>query len=661
MQHYNQYEIYQNMDKFSEIAEKNIVISSSIIQKNKIEEEQRLKEKEELLQEMKNKMNNNNINNSTSQISHNNIPNYNQNFSNSNNPPLLNFSQISRVNNNINGSQIYNNYNYNNNIQNQNQSINQSQLSMSNMSVHSSQHLNPSQFPSLSNMSINSSQHYMGGNNISQINQTQIGLSLRQSKSQEINYNFPMVNQHIYNSGLINYNPPKETYNILSSKEIISKSNPLINNKLYLKIKEEQDKKNLLYKNKIIQMHGKTLTNYYEYSIEERDKHLDNLLEDMNYFGEIMKNEITKDKKLIANYYSINDALEFGHNKKKKTEYKNEYFVLALLANALKFQGCDVLIERDYAKKEDKINELNTTIQFLANGMYNFKKYIFYFDFGEENNYKLLTDLKEQNSLNKKLKLKLLYLFKLREKDIIMTNPNYAFSNTSPLHIIYSITSIIKQSKFNELSMMELLQLLKREQSFFNKIIDIKKNILLSGCKLNIYMLDSRGNNKDGGWGFNEIRGGAPYYPPNGWVGYGLRIADRYDNGDNSWIDYNNSKGEWSVAYHGIGSGLKGTQIFNSGLIMNSLIQGINQQFKNMKDLFHLGQTVGEGMIVTPKPEIMEQSCGIFDCYGKKYKIGFMSRVMPKKIRCPEGQDNYWIIQGTDNEIRPYRILIKEL
>ena len=377
MQHYNQYEIYQNMDKFSEIAEKNIVISSSIIQKNKIEEEQRLKEKEELLQEMKNKMNNNNINNSTSQISHNNIPNYNQNFSNSNNPPLLNFSQISRVNNNINGSQIYNNYNYNNNIQNQNQSINQSQLSMSNMSVHSSQHLNPSQFPSLSNMSINSSQHYMGGNNISQINQTQIGLSLRQSKSQEINYNFPMVNQHIYNSGLINYNPPKETYNILSSKEIISKSNPLINNKLYLKIKEEQDKKNLLYKNKIIQMHGKTLTNYYEYSIEERDKHLDNLLEDMNYFGEIMKNEITKDKKLIANYYSINDALEFGHNKKKKTEYKNEYFVLALLANALKFQGCDVLIERDYAKKEDKINELNTTIQFLANGMYNFKKYIF--------------------------------------------------------------------------------------------------------------------------------------------------------------------------------------------------------------------------------------------------------------------------------------------
>ena len=71
----------------------------------------------------------------------------------------------------------------------------------------------------------------------------------------------------------------------------------------------------------------------------------------------------------------------------------------------------------------------------------------------------------------------------------------------------------------------------------FSKIKSIEKNILLSGCKLNPFMLDSRGNNKDGGWGINEKRGGKPYYPPLGWIGYGLNVLDRFDYGDNTWLD----------------------------------------------------------------------------------------------------------------------------
>ena len=146
-------------------------------------------------------------------------------------------------------------------------------------------------------------------------------------------------------------------------------------------------------------------------------------------------------------------------------------------------------------------------------------------------------------------------VFNLKENDLILTNPLFA--------LYYSINAIIKQAKFNELSNDDLFKWLKKDPDLYN-INKIQKNILLSGCKLNPYMLDSRGNNKDGGWGYNEIRGGASYYPPNGWVGYGLRVGDRYDNGDNSWLDYNHSKGEWSVAYHGIGGGLKENQLFNS-------------------------------------------------------------------------------------------------
>ena len=220
-----------------------------------------------------------------------------------------------------------------------------------------------------------------------------------------------------------------------------------------------------------------------------------------------------------------------------------------------------------------------------------------------------------------------------------MTNPRYG---------PYSITAIIKQPIFKEYSKEDLLEKIINDPDYNNELLYlyIKKNILLSGCKLNQYMLEPRANNQRGGWGDNEIRGGKPYYPPHGWVGYGLNVADRFDNGDNAWLDYNHSKGEWSVAYIGIGEGLN---------------ENAKNDFKNHNDTFHIGQKVGEGVIITPKPKIMEKNCSIFDCCGIKYKIGFMTRVKPDKIRCPEGQDDYWIINGTDNEIRPYRILIKEL
>ena len=667
MKDYNQLVNITQSLNFSDIAEKKIIFTPEKIKENEIAKEKMLKEEEELILEMQKKMNSGNINSPISKNLQNNfnIPHYNNDSNiknNINNSPLFSSSELS--NSNIYESHIYNINNPSSLILSQSSQISNTSIYESHIhsiNIPNQQRLLQSSLISLSDMSINSSINYDGNANMnySQITQSPVEPILRHAKSQEINIDFTMMKSPLLKSDFVNNNLPKENNFNLSSKDLLLKSYSLNYNNLFSLIKGEQEKKNQSKKKNIIELHGIKLTNYYEYTIKEREKHLNDLLIDMNYFGEIMKNEIEKDKKIITNYYSIEAAMEL-ENTKKKYEYRNELSVLALLANALQFQGCDVLIEREYPKNKDKINELNTTVQFLASGMYNFIKFVFYFNFGEEKNYHLIIDLNQQNSLGNKLKKKLLHLFYLRENDIIITNPNISFTRNNPNYCLYSVTSIIKQSKFNELPIKKLLQILNSEPEFYNKIVDIKKKILLSGCKLNTYILDSRGNNKDGGWGFNEIRGGTPYYPPNGWVGYGLRIADRYDNGDNSWIDYNHSKGEWSVAYHGIGSGLQGNQISNSGLIMNNLIQGINQKFTNAKDLFNLNQKVGEGIIITPKPEIMEHSCGIFNFNGKHYKIGFMCRVMPKKIRCPEGQDDYWIIQGTDNEIRPYRILIKE-
>ena len=38
-----------------------------------------------------------------------------------------------------------------------------------------------------------------------------------------------------------------------------------------------------------------------------------------------------------------------------------------------------------------------------------------------------------------------------------------------------------------------------------------------------------------------------------------------------------------------------------------------------------------------------------------------MVRVKPKAIRCPKTMESYWIVNGTTDEIRPYRILYKEV
>ena len=85
------------------------------------------------------------------------------------------------------------------------------------------------------------------------------------------------------------------------------------------------------------------------------------------------------------------------------------------------------------------------------------------------------------------------------------------------------------------------------------------------------------------------------------------------------------------------------------------------QQFKDENDRYHPNQKVGEGVYMTPYPNIMEQFCNTYNIQGKKYKIGLMCRVMPDKIRCPTSTEDYWVINGTDNEVRPYRILIKEV
>ena len=466
--------------------------------------------------------------------------------------------------------------------------------------------------------------------------------SLLQTKiiNYPITYN-PIVNSKIvYPSNYRNVN----SSNLCVSYTFPSQYNKLTNDPRYLS-KSQSSKVVTEEKN------DDKISNTAEYSsFNQKENNLNQLIEDINSFGEITKKEIKKKYKENSNYYiSIQNAFNLGNQESENKKYKNGFFVLALLANALKCQGCLVAIEKE---NQENNKEFNPTLQYLINGIYNLKKYVFYFNFGENMNKKLLNKSNIQGNFNSVLEKKLMDLFLLKENDIIMANPK---GN----HKAYSITAVIKRTNFKEFTSSNLKKMFIYEPEF-NKIVTVKNNILLSGCILNPNMLESKANNNDEGWGHNEKRGGKVYYPPIGWVGYGLNIAGKYDNGDNSWIGYENSKGEWAIGYIGIGNKAMGSQLYDSeDIYMNSLL-GIKLQFKDYNDSFHPNEKVGEGIVVTPKPKRMEENCDIFDYNGKKYKIGFMARLNPTKIRCPEGQDDYWVINGKDTEIRPYRILIKE-
>ena len=583
-------------DDFSEYAEKNYIINSQTKNKYLLEKNNSLKEKGQLIDQMKQKLENNSSINSTKST-------YN-NSETSNNPayqPLDSTQKKIDIDNLPIEQTIF--------LQDPN--LNQTQMTSSlGMSSY------PSNYMTTANIAFNTN------NNISPIyGVNNIGIQ-----------NFPMA--HMYSM------PVNPNYSNIQNMV-------LNNNTTYSNYGTSQYSLNTkLIKSQIIEKHAIKFTDFYDYLPNETDQKINELLEDINYFGEITEKEIKEEKKLnTSKYISVHEALEIGKNS-IKNGYKNEFYVLALLAKSLSTQGCLVSIERNVPNDNEGKKEIFTTIQFLANGVYNFHKYIFSFNFGQQIDQILCNNVNERNNFNIKLKNKILLFFNLKENDVLLTNPTF---------FPYTITAIIKKSQYNE-NNLELLH--KSLNAEFNTKVDIKKKILLSGCKLNKYMLDYRGNNDDRGWGQNQMRGGVPYYPPKGWVGYGLRVADRYDKGNNAWIDYNNSKGEWNVAYHGIGSVSKTSQLLGNN---NAILVGIKNNFKDYNDLFHFGQKVGEGIIVTPKPQVMEKHCAIIDCYGIKYKIGFMTRVMPLKKRCAQGQDDYWIINGTDNEIRPYRILIKEL
>ena len=416
--------------------------------------------------------------------------------------------------------------------------------------------------------------------------------------------------------------------------------------KKQLKLFEEEKKKVKEIKNKIIDKHFKSKSKIKKEIIEKKDnKNVKELIEDMCVLSTITKEEIIKEKKENPEkFIEIDEAL-------KEPNKKSSTFIMGLLGKKLENNGVTVAIEKS---SNSTNSEESSTL--LINGLGNKKRYDLHFDINEDRNEELLNNKEEQNKFIDKLKKNISISYNIPEDEIIITNPQKGS---------FQLSVIFKSADF-DLTKAELLSKFKDDKEL-GTLKDIQRDILINACKISQDMFDHRGNNTDGGWGINEKRGGEPYIPPEGWIGYGLKVMDRYDvdKGDksNDWLSYDNREGEWCIAYHGAGHERESKEVADiiKKVTKSNLKAGTENDYADDDDIKHPGKKVGNGVYCSPNPKVMEGYAGIIEANNEKYKMGFMVRVNPSKIRVSAGNLDFWVLDGNDDDIRPYRILIKKL
>jgi hypothetical protein len=138
----------------------------------------------------------------------------------------------------------------------------------------------------------------------------------------------------------------------------------------------------------------------------------------------------------------------------------------------------------------------------------------------------------------------------------------------------------------------------------------------------------------------NEQRGGLDYNPPVGFYRYGMKVLDKYDNGDNTWLGMVNGKGEWGVAYHGT---------------PYRFVKSISETPLRVGDV----NVYGRGIYCSPYVDVAEQYSFELDfpINGEieKLKYVFMCRVNVSNIHrctepiCPEAENPKYTVHFTTN------------
>jgi len=360
--------------------------------------------------------------------------------------------------------------------------------------------------------------------------------------------------------------------------------------------------------------------------IKVYDYHLEKMV--IQSFSFKRKNE--KDIQISPEkFISIDECLNY------KDKADDQFFILGILAKYFEKIGINTIIEKDDLPRDQILIDYHKTLlQFICNGYILKYKYILNFGLNENRKTKLIKDLDERCKFNETLKNLIIKAYNLKDEELIIINYK--------MHKGQFTAILILKSNFNKnITKNELIEIFKNYEDF-KHLTNIEKELIIPSIRLNRSMLDNKGNNKQkNNWRENEKRGGEPYYPPKGWIKYGIKVSNCYENND--WIILHHKTGEWCTAYCGI----------------TGITKKIEQIYENDNDIKHYGKKVGIGVLCPIKSNIMEENTEAININGNQYKIGFMIRVKPGKMRCPESNKDIWIVNGNDDEFRPYGILIK--
>ena len=315
------------------------------------------------------------------------------------------------------------------------------------------------------------------------------------------------------------------------------------------------------------------------------------------------------------------------------------FFILGILGKYLEQIGVSVLIEREELPRNDDSADYHKCIlQFICNSYILKSKYVLEFDLDENRIWYLVNDPIEACNFNEKLKNILKEIYNFKEGEILITNhlrDNGKF-----------VAVIAIKSNFNKtITKDKLIKVFAEKDEDLKTLIKVDKELITPKIKLSKSMLHPGEDNKYNKWNWNQKRGGEDYIPPDGWIKYGIKIDHNFNDRRNDWISFLHKKGEWSVAYCAI----------------TGIDKKMEQIYENDDDIRHRGKIVGVGVYCPSDPKIMEEKTETIDANGEKYKVGFMVRVKPDKIRASKKNEKIWVLNGNDNEIRPYGILIKKL
>ena len=223
------------------------------------------------------------------------------------------------------------------------------------------------------------------------------------------------------------------------------------------------------------------------------------------------------------------------------------------------------------------------------------------------------------------------------------------------------INNFAKCFNFKEIS-------LKQNPNFppVSKLLElqsIKYKLLIKDFGVGEENFDNTGNLLVPNTRQNRFRGKEIYDPPYNWLGLGLSVLGKFDDGNDDWLEDISDKSEWAIAYRGISS-KKQEHIKD---MLKHFIEERNLEIAriNFKDKFgkklndkrHWG-TIESGIYMTPYIKIAEKYTKTISFNNKNYKVLLMAKVKVSEIKEPKNS-NFWVLDN--DKIRIYRVLFKEI